>query len=85
VCAWKNGRTMQPRSQQGTSLLVAMQVLATDEGIFLARVAFKDPSSGRVKVAQSGKVMWEGGIEDVEHFASVVGAACIDAISWTVS
>lgn len=83
--AWKQGRTMQPRPQQGTSLLVALQVIATDEGIFLGRVAFKDPSSGGVQFAHAEKTMWEGGVEGNEHFASELAAAVWDAVAWTVS
>lgn len=76
---------MQPRPQQGSSLLVAMQVSATDEGIYLARVAFKDPSNkGQVTVAHDTVHMWAG-VDVVEHFAAGIGGAVVDAVCWTVS
>jgi hypothetical protein len=85
VDAWKPGRTMQPRPQQGTSLLIALQIVATDEGLFLARLAMKDPSTGKIEVAHDTKVMWHGGVDDVQAFGSSVGGAVMDAVEWCVS
>lgn len=85
MSAWKTGRTMQPRPQQGTSLLVALQVLATDEGIYLGRVAYKDPATGQVRVWHEDKTMWEGGMADCQHFAAVLAAAVNDCVEWVVS
>lgn len=83
--AWKTGRTMQPRSQIGTSLLVAMQLLATDENIFLGRVSFKDPSAGgRVTVAHDDLPLWSP-LDVRENFASGLAAAVWDACVWTTS
>jgi hypothetical protein len=85
VDAWKTGRTIQPRSQQGTSLLVAMQVMATDECQFLARVAFKDATEGgRVKVCHDTLELWQP-LNVREHFSYGIGGAVMDAVMWTVS
>jgi hypothetical protein len=83
--AIRSGRTMQPRPQQGTSLLVAMQVLATDEGIYLARLAWKDAATSRTLVMFEDKAMWEGGVQDVEYFASSVAGGVQDVLEWVVS
>ena len=83
--AWKTGRVMQPRPQQGTSLLVAMQLLATEEQIFLGRVAFKDPSAGgRVTVAHASLPLWSD-LDVREAYASELAASIWDAVAWTVS
>ena len=82
---WKTGRTMQPRPQLGTSLLAAMQVMATDEGIYLARVAFRRPEDHKVVVCHWDKVMWQGGTDDVQHFAACIGGSVVEAVEWTVA
>lgn len=76
---------MQPRPQQGTSLLANLQLLATDEGTYVVRVAWRDPGSDSILVAYDTKVMWQGGSEDVEHFASVIAATINDVVEWVVS
>lgn len=83
--AARGARALQPRTQQGSSLLLSCTIHATDEGIFLARLAWRDPLAGKLLVQHGDKVMWQGGVDDVEHFAADVAANVQDKLEWIVS
>lgn len=78
-------RALQPRPQQGTSLSVSLTIHATDEGVYLARLAWRDSATQKLLVQHGTKVMWQGGTDDVQHFASDVAGALMDVVEWTIA
>lgn len=78
-------RAMWPRPQKGESVVAGLRLSATDEGVWIARLAFRDPSqNGRLLVQYATRDLWDADYP-VETFAHHIGGATMDIVEWTVS
>lgn len=78
-------RVIFPRPQQGESVVGALRLSITDEGLWFARVAFKDPAqSGRIMAMYADRPLWSDEYP-VEKFAHHIGGAVMDMTEWVVN
>ena len=81
----RKGRTMFPRPQQGESVLLALRLSVTDEGLYFARLAHKAPGHDGLVIRYSTKKMWDDDGGGTPLFAADVASDLSDAMEWIVS
>lgn len=64
--------------------MASLRLSATDEGVWIARLAWKDPASSTSTWVQYGtRSLWDRDYP-VEQFGHHIGGAVMDVVEWTV-
>lgn len=81
----KKARVMYPRITTGEAVLGALRLSITDEGVYIARLAWKELAGPPSTWVQYGtRKLWADDYP-VAQFAAHVGGAVMDVVEWTVT